>query len=202
MGTRDPRFDAYIAKSAPFARPILAHLREVVHAACPEVEETLKWSMPHFMYRGMLCGMAAFKSHCTFGFWKGALIVDRDGGKSDEAMGQFGCIRTIADLPPKRVLAGYVRQAMKLNEAGVKHPARSKAAAPKKPLRTPPDLAAALRKSRRAAATFAAFPPGHRREYVEWILDAKRAETREKRLAQTIEWLAEGKSLNRKYEKR
>ena len=202
MGTRDPRFDAYIAKSAPFARPILAHLREVVHAACPEAEETLKWGMPHFMYRGMLCGMAAFKAHCTFGFWKGALIVDRAGGKADEAMGQFGCIRTIADLPPKRVLAGYVRQAMKLNEAGVKHPARSKSAAPKKPLRTPPDLAAALRKSRRAAATFAAFPPGHRREYVEWILDAKRSETREKRLAQTIEWLAEGKSRNWKYERK
>lgn len=202
MGTRDPRVDAYIAKSAPFARPILRRLRTVVHAACPEAEETLKWGAPHFLYRGMLCGMSAFKAHCAFGFWKGALIVDRDGAKFDEAMGQFGCIRRVADLPSRRVLAGYVKQAMRLNESGVKGPERSKRAAPKKPLRTPPDLAAALRRSRRAAAAFAAFAPSHRREYVEWILEAKRSETRARRLAQTIAWLTEGKRRNWKYERR
>lgn len=202
MGTRDARVDAYIAKSAPFARPILGHLRAVVHAACPDVEETIKWGMPHFMHHGMLCGMAAFKRHCAFGFWRGALILDARGRKFDEAMGQFGCIRKVSDLPSKRVIAGYVRQAMRLNESGVKGREASKSKGPKKPLRTPPDLAAALARSRRAAATFAAFPPSRRREYVEWIVEAKRSETRARRLAQTIAWLVDGKSRNWKYEKK
>src|SRR5687767_11952795 len=122
MGTRDPRIDAYIARSAEFARPILTHLREVVHQACPDVEETIKWSSPHFMYHGMLAGMAAFKSHCAFGFWKGVLIEGPDPDQRAAAMDQFGAIRSVADLPPKRVLANYVRQAMKLNEEGVRHP--------------------------------------------------------------------------------
>ena len=202
MGHRDPRVDDYIAKSAPFARPILKHLRAIVHAACPDVEETIKWSFPHFTYRGVLCSMASFKAHCTFGFWKGARIVDAKGAKLDEAMGQFGRITSLADLPAKRVIAGYVKQAMKLNASGVKGPERAKSKGPKPAVRVPADLAAALKKSRRAAATFAAFPPSHRREYVEWIVEAKRSETRARRLAQTIAWLAEGRSRNWKYERK
>src|SRR6185369_4149318 len=130
MGKRDPRVDAYIEKSADFAKPILAHLRDVVHAACPQVEETMKWSFPHFMHHGMLCGMAAFKQHCTFGFWKGELIVS--GNPSAEAaMGQFGRLTKLSDLPSKKVLTGYVKQAMKLNEEGVKAPRQEKRAKPK-----------------------------------------------------------------------
>lgn len=197
MGTRDPRVDAYIARQAEFARPILEYIRDAVHAGCPDVEETLKWSSPHFMHHGMMCGMAAFKQHCAFGFWKGSLVVDTGDEKLASAMGQFGCIRTLKDLPPKRALVGYVKKAAKLNEEGVKAPRAQKAR--KQPLPTPPDLASALKKNRKAAATFEAFPPSHRREYVEWITEAKREETRQRRLEQAIEWMAEGKHRNWKY---
>jgi uncharacterized protein YdeI (YjbR/CyaY-like superfamily) len=197
MGTRDPRVDAYIAKQAEFARPILEYIREAVHAGCPEVEETLKWSAPHFMHHGMMCGMAAFRQHCAFGFWKGRLVVDTGDEKLASAMGQFGTIRTLKDLPSKRALVGYVKKAAKLNEEGIKAPRAQKAR--KQPLATPPDLAAALKKNRKAAATFEAFPPSHRREYVEWITEAKREETRQRRLEQAVEWMAEGKHRNWKY---
>lgn len=197
MGTRDPRVDAYIANSADFARPILAHLREVVHSACPDVEETMKWSFPHFMYGGMLCSMASFKEHCAFGFWKGALVLGDDGA-SEGAMGQFGRITAVSDLPSKRALSGYIKKAMALNADGVKAPTRKKPAA-KRELAVPDDLARALRKNRKAAASFERFSPSHRREYIEWITDAKREDTRERRLETTIEWLAEGKPRNWKY---
>ena len=147
MGQRDPRVDAYIDKSAEFARPILSHLREVVHAACPQVEEAMKWSSPHFVYHGNLCAMAAFKQHATFGFSKGSLFVA--DGKRDEAMGQFGRISKLSDLPSKKTLTGYVKQAMALNEQGVKTP-RTKSAVPKPPLPVPDDLAAALKKDAKA----------------------------------------------------
>ncbi|MFL5577048.1 MAG: YdeI/OmpD-associated family protein [Gemmatimonadaceae bacterium] len=197
MGTRDPRVDAYVDRSADFAKPILTHFREVVHAACPDVEETMKWSFPHFMYEGMLCSMASFKQHCAFGFWKGALVV---GDGSADAMGQFGRVTSIAELPPKRVIAGYVKQAMRLNEEGVKKtPARPRARKPE--LAVPDDLVAALKKNRTAQATFEGFPPSHRREYVEWLTEARSEETRKRRLATTIEWLAEGKQRNWKYMK-
>lgn len=200
MGTRDPRVDAYIEKSAEFARPILSHLREVVHGACPEVEETMKWSFPHFLYQGMLCSMASFKEHCAFGFWKGSLIVDQGGAPVEKAMGQFGRIASIDELPPKGVLARYVKTAMRLNEDGVRTPRR--AAAKRKPeAAVPDDLAAALRRNRKAAATFEAFSASQRREYVEWIDEAKRDETRARRVETTVEWLAEGKSRNWKYVK-
>src|SRR5687768_11293887 len=126
MGTRDPRIDAYIAKSADFAKPVLTSLRETVHSACPDVEETMKWSAPHFMYHGMLCGMSAFKQHCAFGFWKGSLIVDGDGREVEQAAGQFGRITSVSDLPSKKELTAYIRKAMKLNEEGVPSPSRSK----------------------------------------------------------------------------
>ncbi len=199
MGTKDPRIDAYIARQAEFARPILRALREQVHAACPDVEETLKWGHPSFMYHGILCGMAAFQQHAAFGFWKGKLIVDEKGRDLDSAMGQFGRLTSVADLPAKRVLATYVRKAMALNEAGVR-PKRVVRSRP--PLRVPAAFAAALARSPRARATFEAFSPSCRREYVEWIVEAKRDETRARRIATAIEWLAKGKKRNWKYEAR
>lgn len=194
---RDPRIDAYIERAAPFAQPILTHVRELVHEACPAVEETIKWSMPTFVHAGgILCGMAAFKQHASFGFWKHALVVGE--GEPRDGMGSYGKLASLKDLPPKKTLLAHVRRAMKLNEDGVKSPVRK--AAPKPPPETPADLAAALKQNKAAKATFDAFPPGCRREYVEWIVEAKREETRAKRLAQAIEWMAEGKRRNWKYE--
>jgi uncharacterized protein YdeI (YjbR/CyaY-like superfamily) len=200
MGTRDPRVDAYIAKSADFAQPILTHLRDVVHAACPDVQETMKWSMPFFDYNGVMCNMAAFKAHATFGFWKGALIpgLAPNSNSGGESMGNLGKLTSVKDLPSRKVLTGYVKEAMRLNADGVAVKKPAKAAKPE--AKVPPDLAAALKKNRKAAATFEAFPPGQRREYMTWIDEAKREETRAKRIAQAVEWLAEGKKRNWKYE--
>jgi len=197
MGKRDDRIDAYIARSAEFARPILTHLREIVHEACPDVEETMKWSFPHFLYKGMICNMASFKEHCAFGFWKGSLIVEKGGGEVEKAMGQFGRISKLSDLPSKKVLSGYIKQAMKLNEDGVKSPTRSK---PKEKtpgeLVIPDDLASALRANSAASATFEKFSPSNRREYVDWLNEAKTQATRTRRLEQAVQWLAEGKPRN------
>lgn len=197
MGNRDVRVDAYIAKSADFAHPILTYLRDVVHAACPDVEETLKWRMPAFMYKGILCGMGAFKQHCIFGFWKRKLVV----GKTSEpaGMGPFGRITSMADLPSRKILASYVKKAARLNDEGVKAPRVAKPA--RKPLSVPKDLAAALARHKGAAARFDRFPPSHQREYIEWITDAKREETRTRRLATAIEQIAQGKPQNWKYVK-
>ena len=195
--THDPRIDAYIEHAAPFARPILTHVRELVHETCPGVEETIKWGMPTFMHAGgILCGMAAFKQHASFGFWKHALVVGE--GEPRDGMGSYGKMTSLQDLPPKKTLLAHIRKAMKLNEDGVKSPVRK--AAPKPPPETPEDLVAALKKNAPAKATFNAFPPGCRREYIEWIVEAKREDTRAKRVAQTVEWLAEGKRRNWKYE--
>src|SRR5688572_19712282 len=146
MGTRDKRIDAYIAKSAEFARPILTYLRQTVHDACPHCEETLKWSMPTFMYHGMLCGFAAFKQHATFGFWKHELVL---GERTGDAMGSFGRLTSVKDLPPKKQLVAVIKRAMKLNEEGVKVE-RMKAAGPKRPIAMPADLKAALGKHAKA----------------------------------------------------
>lgn len=200
MPRTDPRVDAYLARAADFARPILRHLRAVVHAACPDAEETIKWGFPHFLHRGMLCGMAAFKSHCAFGFWLEETLRGAGTGKEDEAMGQFGCLRSVADLPSDATLRKLIRRAMELNERGVKRTV----ARPKKPRPEPPvpaDLAAGLKKDAAARRTFEGFSPSHRREYLEWIAEAKRPETRARRLATTLEWLAAGKARNWKYEK-
>lgn len=194
---RDPRIDAYIARAAPFAQPILAHVRSLVHEACPGVEETIKWGMPTFVHAGgILCGMAAFKQHASFGFWKHALVVGE--GEPREGMGSYGKLASLADLPPKRTLLAHVRKAMALNEAGVKSPVRK--SAPKPPPVTPPDLAAALADAPAAQAAFDAFPPGCRREYIDWIVEAKRAETRARRVAEAVAWMAAGKRRNWKYE--
>lgn len=195
----DPRIDAYIAKSAEFAQPILRHLRALVHAACPAAEETIKWGMPSFTYHGILCGLAGFKAHCTFGFWHQGTtkIIRQAGGKAEEAMGSLGRITSRADLPSDREMMGYIRQAAKLNESGA--PARPKPK-PKKPLPMPADLAAALKKNAKAAKIFADFSPSARREYIEWIIEAKRAETRSSRLETAVKWIAGGKKRNWKYE--
>jgi uncharacterized protein YdeI (YjbR/CyaY-like superfamily) len=201
MGTRDQRVDAYIAKSADFAKPILNNLRESVHEYCPEVEETMKWSFPHFMYRGMLCSMASFKQHCAFGFWKGSLVVDARGRTLEQAMGQFGRIGQLSDLPTRTALRGFIRKAMQLNEAGVSARERRPKAGPRKALRAPPYFTAALRKNKAAVATYEALPPSKKREYVDWLTEAKTDATREKRLASSLEWLAAGKARYWKYEK-
>ncbi len=197
MSTPDPRVDAYIAKKPDFARPILTHLREVVHASGPGVVETIKWGMPSFEYHGILAGMAAFKAHCVFGFWKHELILAGDP-RAQEAMGSFGCLRTLDDVPSRAVLLRYLKVARKLNEDGVKAP-RTKTAR-KKPAAMHPDFAKALKRSAKARKTFDSFAPSHQREYMEWISDAKRDETRERRIETALEWLAEGKRRNWKYE--
>ncbi|MBX3560265.1 MAG: YdeI/OmpD-associated family protein [Sphingomonas sp.] len=192
----DPRIDAYIAARADFARPILEHLRAMIHEACPEAEETLKWSMPSFMWRGkILAGMAAFKAHATFGYWNDAMLGQDEKNRS--AMGQFGRLTSIDDLPSRATLIDLTRQSMALIETGAKPP---RATAKKPPLTVPQDLRAGIDADPAAKATFDAFPPSCQREYVEWVTEAKRDETRAKRLAQTVEWLAEGKRRNWKYE--
>ncbi|MFN2601884.1 MAG: YdeI family protein [Gemmatimonadaceae bacterium] len=200
MPKRDPRVDLYIAKSQDFAKPILTHLRKVVHAACPDVEETIKWGVPSFMYNGMLCGMAAFKNHCGFVLWKGSLILDKKGQRGDEAMGHLGKLTSVADLPSDRVLTGYIKEAMRLNETGVKVPKRP--LKKKKPIPMPLVLRRALQKNPKARAAFDAFSPSHKYEYLEWITDAKTDETRQRRVDTAIDWMAEGKPRNWKYTKR
>ena len=193
----DPRIDAYIAKQADFARPILEHLRRVVRETVPEVEETLKWSMPHFTYKGRLfAGMAAFKAHATFGLWQASAVLGETGSERD-AMGQFGRLTSLDDLPPEAELRALLKRAAEVAQAGPK-PRPKKP--PKPELPVPEELRAALDAEPKAAATFDGFPPSCRREYVEWVVEAKRPETRAKRIAQAVEWLAEGKRRNWKYE--
>jgi len=199
MGTRDRRIDSYIAKSAPFARPILEHLREVVHEACPDVEETIKWRSPTFTYHGLLAGMAAFKEHAIFGFWKGSLIVDDKTPNGQSAMGQFGRITKVSELPSKQALKSLVQKAMVLNETAVKVKREPKH--DKKPVTMPTELSAALARNKKAKLAFDAMSPSHRKEYMEWIGEAKRDETRVTRLQKTLAQLTQGKSLNWKYAK-
>jgi len=199
MPTLDPRVDAYISKAAPFAQPILKHLRAAVHSACPEVVETIKWSVPSFEYKGPFCGMAAFKKHVMFGFWKHQLMVDLIPKGDHRAFGQFGHIKSIDEVPSQAQLGRLVKFAKKLNDDDVKV-TRAKPA-PKPPPKTPPYLMAALKKSPKALATFKAFTPSHKREYIEWVTEAKAADTRARRVAQAIEWMAVGKARNWKYER-
>jgi uncharacterized protein YdeI (YjbR/CyaY-like superfamily) len=196
---QDARIDAYIAKAQPFARPILKHIRATVMSASPELEETVKWGMPSFTYRGIVCGMAGFKQHVAFGFWKSKLILDAKGMPVDEAMGQFGRITKLSDLPSKREIVGYVKKAMKLNEDGV---VVKRAVRPRKPIAMPAPLRAALAKAPKAKATYDGLPPSHQRDYLEWVTEAKTDATRDKRIATTIEWLKEGKRRNWKYERK
>jgi hypothetical protein len=199
MSRRDPRIDAYIERSAAFAQPVLRHIRKLVHKACPSVEETIKWRFPHFDYHGMMMGMAAFKQHCSIGFWKGELIFGKAAG-GDGGMGHFGKVERLADLPSDKELIGYIRKAAQLNRDGVKKPQTAiRENKPRAPLSVPNHFAVALKKNKKAATTFDRLSYSHKKEYLEWITEAKRQETRDRRLKTSIEWLAEGKPRNWKY---
>lgn len=197
-----PIIDAYILKSQPFAQPILNHLRALVHHACPEVEEKMKWSIPHFDYKGeMMCGMAAFKQHCSFGFWKASLMKDKvlmENAASETAMGHLGKITSLKDLPSDKKIISWIKEAMKLNDLGVKVQKTAKAAKPE--IKTPDYFLKELKKNPEAMDTFKNFSASCKREYLEWIVDAKSEATRNKRMMQAVEWMAEGKKRNWKYE--
>lgn len=205
----DPRVDAYIEKAAPFAQPILRHLRKLMHEACPHATESVKWGMPFFVQRGViLANMAAFKQHCAFGFWgiemKKVLAKDRLH-KSDAAMGWMGRITELKDLPAEKDLLSYMRHAGELVETGQREQSidsRMRSKRSRAEASVPAELSASLKKNKLAAKAFAAFPPGRRREYAEWISEAKRPETKQKRVAQAVKWIAEGKSRNWQYERR
>lgn len=201
MAKKDPRIDAYIANSAPFAKPILSHLRSLVHKACPEVEETMKWSFPHFDYKGeMMCSMAAFKEHCAFNFWKASLMKDPvliENARAETAMGHLGRITSLKSLPADKKMTAYIKEAVKLNADKVKI-VKAKPAE-KAELVIPVDLAASLKKNKKAQTTFEQFSYSNKKEYVTWITEAKTEDTRNKRLTQAIEWMAEGKIRHWKY---
>lgn len=201
MGTKDIRIDAYIEQAAPFAQPILKHLRALVHETCPDVEETVKWGFPHFEYKARnLFHMASFKQHCACGFRLAAVMKDPQGlFQTDEktAMGQLGRITAIKDLPSDKIFVRYLKEAMKLTEQDVKVPKPEKAKAAV--LEVPEYFMAALKKNKKALTVFEQFAPSHRKEYLEWITEAKREETRNNRIAQAIAWMAEGKSRHWKF---
>lgn len=204
MNNLNPAVDAYIEKALPFARPILTKIRKAIHKACPEIKESIKWGMPSFDFHGPIAGMASFKAHCAFFFWKAPLLDDPEGylqkraAEGGSAMGNFGKITSLSELPPEKVIIGFVKQSMQLNEKGIKVP-RKKAALVKEP-EVPVDLSALLKKNKVARQTFDAFPPSHRKEYIEWINEAKTEATRMKRTLATFELLKAGKSLNWKYQ--
>lgn len=196
--SRDPWVDDYVALAKPFAQPLLVHIRDLVHRHCPQVEEAKKWSFPNFLYRGkMMCSMAAFNEHVAFSFAHGELVVP-DRSRAREAMGSFGRITQMADLPDEFEIAEMITTAMVLIESGIKRAPANRG--PKAEAIIPPALAAALAENPAAKSVFDGFAPSHRRDYIEWITDAKRDETRDKRIAQTIIWLVEGKRRNWKYE--
>ena len=203
MPAIDPRIDAYVQKKADFAKPVLKHLRQLVHKACPGVEETIKWGMPYFDYKGnALCGMAAFKEHCTFLFWKARLLKDPEKILQVEergAMGNFDRITSLKDLPSDKILIAYIKEAAKLNENDIKLQPRKKAAVVE--LKMPLDFAAALKKNKKAQTVFQNFPEGKKKEYIVWITEAKTEPTKIKRIETAVEWIAEGKGRNWKYEK-
>ncbi|HLG34846.1 MAG TPA: YdeI/OmpD-associated family protein [Bacteroidia bacterium] len=205
---KDKRIDEYISNAQPFAQPILKHLRELVHKANPEVTETIKWGMPSFEYKGPYFGIASFKQHCVAGFWKHKLLKDPKGylgeikSHGGEAMGNLGRMTSINDLPPDKVMLGFFKQAKKLNDDGVKME-RPKAKL-RKEIPMPKEFASALSKNKKASRFWRdeKFPPSHKREYLEWITEAKTEETKNNRIATTLGWLSEGKSRNWKYMKK
>ena len=203
MIAKAKQVDDYIAKSNDFAKPILMHLRKLVHQACPAVEESIKWGFPHFGYKGMLCFMASFKQHCTFGFWKGALLKDEQKVLTElgeSAMGHFGKIKSVNDLPSSKILLAYLKEAAKLNEEGTKLPRKKNSSLAS--VHPPTDLKKALEKNKKASETFKSFSNSNKKDYVEWLDDAKTEATRTKRLEQAVVWMAAGKVRNWKYIKK
>lgn len=202
MAKYSSEIDAYIANSAEFAKPILNHLRELVHQTCPDVEEKMKWSFPHFDYKGMFCSMASFKHHCAFGFWKAPIMSDPHKlFQMEDAMGAMGKITSLNDLPSDTILTEYIREAMRLNDENKKLPGRPQPKE-KQSLEVPDDLKEALKKNAEAQTHFDNFAYSHKKEYLEWITEAKRAETRASRIEKAVEMLSQGLSRNYKYEKK
>jgi uncharacterized protein YdeI (YjbR/CyaY-like superfamily) len=209
MGSRqlNPKIDDYIFRAQPFAKPILAHLRKLVHKACPEVAETIKWSRPFFEYRGsILCNMSAFKQHCSLGFWGEEIgdVLRKANAAKDGAMGSLGRITSLKDLPSDALLLDWMRKAATFIATGnYTSPiaARQTVVKPPRPVPQPiPEFKAKLEANKKASAVFATFSPSCRREYIDWIGEAKRAETRNKRIDTAVEWIAEGKQRNWKYQ--
>jgi len=198
MGKKDPKIDAYIARSADFAKPILKHIRNLIHKGCPEVAEKIKWSFPNFEYKGIFCNMAAFKAHCTFGFWQGALIKDNHGVlTSGEAMGHFGKITSLKDLPSDKIILDYIHQAVRLKDEGIKNP--KKTVKRLKEVRVPSEILKIIRANKKAFSVLENFSNSNKKDYIEWIEEAKTETTREKRISTMMEWLQEGKPRNWKY---
>lgn len=201
MTEGNKKVDNYIMLSADFAKPILWKITELVHKACPEVQEELKWNFPCFMYKGsILCNMAAFKQHCSFGFWLESKMKDPhkilNRGKKREGMGQLGKITSVKDLPADKILISYIKEAMQLVDKGEK---LVKATPVKKDLKVPAYFIKALNSNKSALNTFENFSYSKKKEYVEWVTDAKTEATRQKRLDTAIDWMAEGKERNWKY---
>jgi len=204
MAQKDSRIDLYISKSADFAKPILIHLRELVHSACPDVQETIKWGFASFDYKGPMCSMAAFKKHCSFGFWKASLMKDKTliaNAESETAMGHYGKITSLEDLPSDKKIIAHIKNAMMLNEKGIKIPPK-KLTSTIKEIVVPDYFLKQLIKNKKAFTTFENFSPSHKREYVEWIIEAKTDETKNRRIQTAIEWLSESKPRNWKYMKK
>lgn len=201
MEKYDPRIDAYIEKAADFAKPILLHIRQLVHGTAPQITETVKWGMPFFDYKGPVCQMASFKQHAAFGFWKATSLNDPHGliNAGEAAAGSFGRLTSLSDLPSDEVLVDFINQAVLLNETGVKGNMKTAPGTPKAEIPMPDYFAAVLLKEPKALAVFEGFSASHKREYLEWITEAKTEATREKRMATAIDWLTEGKSRNWKY---
>lgn len=198
------QIDSYISKSADFAIPILEHLRELVHSACPDVEENIKWGIPHFDYKGPLCHMAGFKQHCAFGFWKASLMKDPLlilNAKSETAMGHLGKIKSIKDLPSDKKLISYIREAVILNDAGIKLPPKTLPNS-RREIEAPDYFVKLLKKNSKALSVFNDFSYYNKKEYIEWIIEAKTEDTKNKRMHTAIEWISEGKPRNWKYMKK
>ncbi len=206
MAKKEKRVDAYIAQSADFAQAILKHFRTLVHNTCPKLEEKIKWGFPHFDYKGgPMCSMAAFTSHCAIGFWKAELM--RNGttlvanAKSESAMGHFGKVKSLQDLPADKTIVAYIKEAMRLNEAGIKLSTKKPSAITKQELEVPKDFFQLLSKTKGALRQFDAFTPGRKKDYLKWIAGAKTETTRHKRMNTAVAWISEGKDLNWRYSK-
>ena len=197
-----PRVDAYIAKSADFAQPILSQIRRLFHKASPKIEETIKWGVPHFEHNGLVGGMAAFKHHVSFGLWKGKFLNDPQGILGDAKASMCTVkAKTVSELPADKILIAFIKEAVKLNEHDAKSPKPKVKKTAKKKLVVPAYFLSALKKNKKAFATFEAFTPGKRKEYVEWVTTPKQEATRKTRLATAVQWMAEGKPKNWKYMK-
>jgi uncharacterized protein YdeI (YjbR/CyaY-like superfamily) len=201
MEKYDPRVDAYIEKAADFAKPILLHIRQLVHGTAPQVTETIKWGMPFFDHKGPVCQIASFKQHCAFGFWKATLLNDPHGliNAGEAAAGSFGKLTSMADLPSDEILVDFIIQAISLNETRVKGSMKTPAGTPKAEISMPDEFASALSAEPQTLANFENFSPSQKREYLEWITEAKTDATRDKRITTSLEWIAEGKTRHWKY---